>query len=64
MAKFKLGQRVVVRAEYPKGHIRTPHYIRGKTYYIREGNEMLALLCAAWESEGKIIISGGKNANA
>lgn len=34
-------------------------YRRGKTYYIREGNSMLADLCQTWEGEGKITISGG-----
>ena len=32
MARFKPGDRVTVRAAYPrKGHIRTPFYCRGKT---------------------------------
>ncbi len=39
------------------------HYIKGKTYYIREGNTMLAELCKQWQSEGKIILPGGQNAN-
>jgi nitrile hydratase len=28
-ARFKAGDRVLVRAEHPPGHIRTPYYIRG-----------------------------------
>ncbi len=28
--KFKVGQRVAVRAAFPLGHVRTPYYIRGK----------------------------------
>jgi nitrile hydratase len=28
--RFKTGDRVVVRAAYPVGHVRTPFYIRGK----------------------------------
>lgn len=33
MARFAPGDRVTVAARYPTGrrHIRTPHYIRGKT---------------------------------
>jgi nitrile hydratase len=30
-ARFKPGDAVTVRRAYPPGHIRTPHYIRGKT---------------------------------
>jgi Nitrile hydratase beta subunit, C-terminal len=29
--RFKPGDIVVVRRAYPPGHIRTPHYIRGKS---------------------------------
>lgn len=29
-AKFGRGDRVAVRRAFPPGHIRTPHYIRGK----------------------------------
>ncbi len=28
--RFRIGDRVQVRAAYPIGHVRTPHYIRGK----------------------------------
>jgi len=28
--RFRVGDRVTVRAAYPIGHVRTPHYIRGK----------------------------------
>jgi nitrile hydratase len=28
--RFHVGDRVTVRAGYPIGHVRTPHYIRGK----------------------------------
>lgn len=34
-------------------------YKQGSRYYIREGNNMLAELCADWESEGLITISRG-----
>jgi nitrile hydratase subunit beta len=27
---FAIGQRVRVRAIYPPGHLRTPHYLRGR----------------------------------
>ena len=33
-ARFRPGDRVAVRAAYPPGHIRTPHYIRGKSGVI------------------------------
>ena len=33
---FKPGDRVRVRFAEPPGHIRTPHYIRGKTGWIAE----------------------------
>jgi nitrile hydratase len=33
-ARFKSGDRVAVRRAYPPGHIRTPHYIRGKAGVI------------------------------
>lgn len=29
-ARFRPGDRVVVRSAYPIGHVRTPYYIRGK----------------------------------
>lgn len=29
-ARFKPGDAVTVRRAYPPGHLRTPHYIRGK----------------------------------
>jgi nitrile hydratase len=29
-ARFKAGDRVLVRAGFPPGHIRTPAYLRGK----------------------------------
>ena len=28
--KFKSGDKIVVRADTPNGHCRTPHYLRGK----------------------------------
>lgn len=28
--RFHTGDRVIVRAAYPIGHVRTPHYVRGK----------------------------------
>ena len=28
--QFRIGQKVMVRAAYPLGHVRTPFYIRGK----------------------------------
>ena len=31
---FASGERVRVRAMYPLGHVRTPHYIRGKSGVI------------------------------
>jgi len=30
-ARFRPGDAVTVRRAYPPGHIRTPHYIRGRT---------------------------------
>ena len=36
MAKFAIGDEVVVRVDYPKGHIRTPYYIRGKSGVIAD----------------------------
>ena len=30
VARFNIGDPVVVREIYPEGHIRTPYYIRGK----------------------------------
>jgi nitrile hydratase len=30
-ARYTTGDRVRVRRLYPPGHLRTPHYIRGKT---------------------------------
>ncbi len=35
-------------------------YKHGSRYYIREGNNMLAELCAKWETEGLIKITRGK----
>jgi hypothetical protein len=32
--RFKPGDAVTVRRAYPPGHIRTPHYIRGKSGVI------------------------------
>lgn len=29
--QFSVGDRVHVRQAYPPGHVRTPHFIRGKT---------------------------------
>ena len=28
--RFRVGDRVAVRAAYPIGHVRTPYYVRGK----------------------------------
>jgi len=39
--RFQVGDRVVVRAAYPIGHVRTPHYIRGKSGVIER-------LCGAY----------------
>ena len=33
---FKPGDRVRVRFAEPPGHIRTPHYIRGKTGWVEQ----------------------------
>jgi nitrile hydratase subunit beta len=33
-ARFQIGERVRVDQRFPKGHIRTPYYIRGKTGVI------------------------------
>lgn len=33
-ARYAPGDRVSVRRAYPPGHVRTPHYIRGKTGVI------------------------------
>ncbi len=33
-ARYKPGDRVRVRVEYPAGHFRTPGYIQGKTGWI------------------------------
>jgi nitrile hydratase subunit beta len=41
VARFQAGDRVRVRAAYPIGHVRTPHYIRGKTGVIER-------LCGAY----------------
>ena len=30
-ARFSIGDRVRVRAAYPPGHVRTPHFVRGRT---------------------------------
>ena len=32
--RFQAGDRVIVRAAYPIGHVRAPYYIRGKTGVI------------------------------
>jgi len=40
-ARFRVGDRVTVRAAYPLGHVRTPHYIRGKSGVIER-------LCGAY----------------
>jgi nitrile hydratase beta subunit-like protein len=42
-ARFQVGDRVTVRAAYPIGHVRTPHYIRGKTGVIER-------LCGAYRN--------------
>lgn len=33
-ATFKIGEQVTVRAAFPPGHVRTPHYIRGHSGVI------------------------------
>ena len=33
-AAFKVGDRVRVRAAHPPGHVRTPHYVRGRSGVI------------------------------
>jgi nitrile hydratase subunit beta len=33
-SRFKPGDPVAVRAAYPPGHVRTPHYVRGKSGVI------------------------------
>jgi nitrile hydratase subunit beta len=33
-AAFRPGERVRVKALYPPGHVRTPHYVRGKSGVI------------------------------
>ena len=30
-SQFRPGERVRVRAAHPPGHVRTPHYVRGRT---------------------------------
>jgi nitrile hydratase len=30
-ARFRAGEPVRVRAAHPPGHVRTPHYVRGRT---------------------------------
>lgn len=40
-SRFQVGDRVTVRAAYPIGHVRTPHYIRGKSGVIER-------LCGAY----------------
>ena len=32
--RFSVGDKVTVRVAYPRGHIRTPYYIRGKAGVI------------------------------
>jgi hypothetical protein len=34
-------------------------YKKGKTYYLRDGNQLLATLCTQWEAEKRIIITSG-----
>ena len=34
-------------------------YKKGKTYYIREGNNLLAGLCEQWKEENLIVVNGG-----
>jgi nitrile hydratase len=46
-ARFRPGDRVAVRSAYPPGHIRTPHYIRGKTGVIER-------LCGAFPNPEKL----------
>lgn len=31
MSGYSVGDRVRVRAAYPPGHVRTPHYVRGRS---------------------------------
>lgn len=34
--QFQVGDEIIVREAFPPGHIRTPHYIRGKEGVITE----------------------------
>lgn len=61
VALFKPTQDFIGRT--PDGQL-LGSYKKDKIYYIRKGNTMLADLCKDWAREGKIIISGGKNANS
>jgi nitrile hydratase subunit beta len=36
MNRFQIGQQVRVAKRFPSGHVRTPHYIRGKTGVIAD----------------------------
>ena len=36
MSRFQIGEHVRVRADYPRGHIRTPYYIRGASGVIAD----------------------------
>jgi hypothetical protein len=55
--KFRSGDRVVVRAAFPVGHVRTPYYIRGKQGFIERlcgvfGNpEELAYARSGWPKQ-------------
>jgi Nitrile hydratase beta subunit, C-terminal len=42
-ARYQVGDLVKVRAAYPVGHVRTPHYIRGKCGVIER-------LCGAYRN--------------
>ena len=35
MTEFRPGDRVLVREDFPPGHIRTPVYVRGKTGIVK-----------------------------
>jgi hypothetical protein len=34
------------------------HYKEGKTYYLREGNNLLAQLCEKWVKDNRITVIG------
>jgi len=52
-ARFRVGDRVTVRAAYPLGHVRTPHYIRGKSGVIER-------LCGAYPNPEELAYARGR----